>query len=172
MNFLLLVASVALASLSPLFLEETQFIDLLYPKTLIISVILLMLTYLFWKRKPDRLLIMVLFLIVFRIGFNWYILPARNAGDFGNLCRVSSKEVGKTFIKDKIYVYKYTLMAPTNSLYLTNERGAIIERKLHDFDKEALYIIEKQRYPFLEYEKVGEFQVRHGKQTYDVGYLK
>lgn len=170
--FFILVSAVALASFAPLFLAETQFIPFLYLKTLSISICLLALAYLFLKRKNDRILIMVLFLIIFRIGFNWYILPARNANDFGDLCRESSKAAGKTFIKEKIYVYKYTLMAPTNSFYLTNSRGAIIPRKLHDFEKDALYIIEKQRYPFLEYDKVGEFYVRHGKQIYDIGYLK
>ena len=170
--FFILCFVVAIGSPAPLFLEETAFIPGLLWKTLSVSLALMVLTYFFWKRHSDRILIMVLFLLVFRIGFNWYVLPARNDGDFGDLCRGSSKEMGAALKDKELYVYKYTLMAPANSFYLINERGAIIRRKLYNFDKEALYIIEPKRYPFAEYEKVGSFKVRNGKQTYDIGYLK
>lgn len=171
-SFLVLCVLVALASWSPLFLEQTQFIPFLELKTILIGLSLLAICYLYWIKKMDRILAVILFLIVFRIGFNWYILPARNAEDYGDLCRQSSIIAGREFKEQKLYVYKYTLMQPTNSFYLTRERGEIIPRKLHNFEKDALYIIDPQRYPFAKYDKVGSFEVRHGKLTYDIGYLK
>ena len=170
--FFVLCAGAALGSIAPLFVKELEELPLLIPKVIGISSSLFLLTYLFWKRKDDRILIMILFLIIFRIGFNWYILPARNADDFGNLCRLSSKEMGDSLKDKELYVYKLTLMPPMNCFYLTNERGAIIRRKLYNFEEDALYIIEPERYPSLSYEKVGSFTVREGKQTYDIGYLK
>ena len=171
-SFLVLCSLVALASFSPFFLAETQFIEYISVKTVFVSLGLLGLTYWYWKAKESRLLSVILFLIVFRIGFNWYILPARNADDFGNLCRITSIEAGKNFADAEMYVYKYTIMQPTNSFYLIWGGDKIIRRKLYNFDKDALYIIDPNRYPFVEYEKVGSFEVRHGKLTYDIGYLK
>ncbi|MDV7389851.1 hypothetical protein RZS08_00800, partial [Arthrospira platensis SPKY1] len=48
------------------------------------------LSYAFWRMPRRRLLIMVLVLLVFRIGFNWFVLPDRNAHDYGDECRQTS----------------------------------------------------------------------------------
>ena len=171
-SFFVLCLVVSAGSLAPLFLEEVKFIDFVIPKTILISSALFLLTYLYFKLKTERLLIVVLFLIVFRIGFNWYVLPVRNADDFGDICRTTSIEAGQKFKNEKLFVYKYTVMQPTNSFYLILSRGEIVRRKLHNFEKDALYIIDPKRYPFASYRKVGEFKVRHGKLTYDIGYLE
>lgn len=118
------------------------------------------------------MLLIVLFLLVLRISFNWFVLPDRNANDFGDLCRDTTIEMGRKFKKEKMYVYKETGMQYTNSFYLTNERQQIVPHRRENFEADALYIIDPQLYPDVQYEKVGEFKVRHGKMTYDIVRLK
>lgn len=162
----------ALGAFAPLFLERTAGIPYLIPKTLGTGLVLLGLYFLYRRLPAERLLILVLFLLVFRIEFNWFILPDRNAHDFGDTCRQTSKEVGRRFVDRELYLYKEVEMQPTNSFYLTNERQQIIPRKIDSFPPDAVYIIDPALYPGLSYEKLDEIRVRHGQLTYDVGLLK
>ncbi|MCB0587519.1 MAG: glycosyltransferase family 39 protein [Phaeodactylibacter sp.] len=156
----------------PFFTERPQGVPYRYLMTLAVGLSLSGLTFLYWKWKEERLLIMVAVLLTFRVGFNWFVLPDRNDNDFGDICRQTSKEMGKKFKDRELFVYKETLMQPTNSFYLTNERGAIIPRKNGNFDEGDLFIIDPEAYPEVEYQKAGEFKVRHGKLTYDIGRFK
>ncbi len=170
--FLGVLILITLGSFAPLFLEQTQSVPYLYLKTLSGSAALVLLTLLYRKLPNDRLTVMVLFLLVFRIGFNWFVLPDRNANDFGALCRQTSIEVGRKFADEKLYLYKETQLQTTNSFYLTNERRQIVRRQMDHFEPDALYIIDPGLYPNLKYEKVAAIKLRHGKLTYDIGRLK
>ena len=114
---------------------------------------------------------MILFLVIFRIGFDWFVLPDRNANDFGDLCRETSKRVGLEHKSQPLFVEDATLMQITNSFYLTNKRGAIIPdlrgfQKKENLPKNYLLILPNDQ--GLEAFKVDEIKVRHGKLTYDV----
>lgn len=171
--FSVILFLLALVFLVPLFLERTRQTDYLIIKSAGLTVALVG-TWLGY-RKPGQTspwLYLVLFLLIFRIGFNWFVLPDRNANDFGDLCRSSSLEVGQRYRDKPLFVFKETAMQPTNSYYLTSGRMAIIPIKTDQFSPDELYIIDPLLYPDLDYEKVAEIKVRHGKLTYDVGYLK
>lgn len=170
--FLVTCIVIAIGSFSPLFLERTQGTAYLHAKTLSVALPLVGLAWLYWRLKEERLLILIVFLLVFRVGFNWFVLPDRNANDFGNLSRITSKEMGQKFKNQPLYVYKNTGMQYTNSLYMTIERQQIIPYRKDSFDKNALYIIDPQLYPEVAYEKLGEIKVRHGQLTYDIIKLK
>ncbi len=169
--FLVVCAVIALGSFAPLFLERTQSATWLWPKTMALFVALFGLTYLYWRQREQRFLALVLFLLVFRVGFNWFVLPDRNGEDYGDVCRQSSISASQ-HLKDKpLAVYKFTTMEPTNAFYLTNTRGAIIERKQGDFDPQEYYIINPNEYPDARYEKIDSFYVRHRKTVYAIGQL-
>lgn len=169
--FFVLCTLVALGSFTPLFLERVQSTPLLYPVTITMSTLLIALVVLYHRLPKERFLILVLVLLVLRIGFNWFVLPDRYGEDFGTICKNTSIEVGKKFADQELYVYKYTIMQPTNAFYITNARKQIVKRHLTNFVPGALYIIDPEEYPEAVYTKVGEFKVRHGKLTYDVGIL-
>jgi 4-amino-4-deoxy-L-arabinose transferase-like glycosyltransferase len=159
--------------LPTLLLERTQNADYLIFKAVGLTLALLATAWGYQKNKADApWLYLILFLLIFRVGFNWFVLPDRNANDFGASCRTSSLEAGMQFRDTPLFVYKETAMQPTNSYYLTRGRMAIIPVKADQFSKDALYIIDPLLYPDLEYEKVSEIKVRHGQLTYDIGYLK
>ena len=165
-----IVASVG--AFAPFFIERPEGVPYRYVVSLAVGLTLSGLAYLYWRWKEERLLVMVAVLVTFRIGFNWFVLPDRNDNDFGDLCRQTTKEVAEEFKGSKMAIYKQTLMQPTNSFYLTNGRRKIIPRKNNNFDKDMLYIIDPHAYRELEYRKVDEIKVRHGKVAYDVGLLK
>lgn len=169
----LLSFCIGIAGLSflPLFLERTQGIPYLALKTLPLIVALVLATYWMFRAPDRRLLLTVFILLIFRIGFNWFVLPDRHAEDFGTRCRSTTIEAGKLFPDRLMYVYKDIDMQPTTSFYLTNARKKIIPVVREMTDSSALYIINPGETPGLDYQKVGEFLVRHGERTYDVGQI-
>ncbi len=161
------------AFLATIFLERSSETPLLVLKSIGLTGALLGTAYAFGKKAESSLwLPLILFLLIIRIGFNWFVLPDRNTNDFGDLCRKSSLEIGERFKDVPLFVYKETEMQPANSYYLTRGRMAIIPKKSEAFAPGELYIIDPQMYGDVAYEKVAEMQVRHGKLTYHVGYLK
>jgi 4-amino-4-deoxy-L-arabinose transferase-like glycosyltransferase len=154
------------------FIERLSWLPLVTAKSIGLGLALLALTYAYWRLPQKRLLVLVLVLLSFRIGFNWFVLPDRNAHDFGDECRQTTIEAGRQFLGQPLFVYKDTEMQITNSFYLTKERGSIVPRKHSDFDSTSLYIIDPGAFRGLEYEKVGDFRLRHDTLTFDIGKLK
>lgn len=172
---LLLVICVllSLASWAPLFVDEIQFIPHLVPKTLLGLVLLSGATIGYFYQKERRFIYLVLFLLGLRILFNFFVLPHRNADDYGDVVRKQAQYLGKTYQDQELYVYKDLLMEPALSFYMTNARGDIIPRKYQDFPKDALYIVHPDTLPKLEFEIVDSLLQRHGNQsTYFIGKIK
>ncbi len=170
--FLALIIAIALGSWTPLFIERLSAIPFRNLAVVLLGLAMACLVAWILPKPQRRLPGMVIALLLFRIGFNWFVIPDRNGHDFGNLCRESSKAVGKNYRGEKVYVYRNTDMQPTNSFYLTRERGAIIPRKWGNYDKSALFLIDPEEYPKVRYEKVDEIYVRHGQVIFDLARLK
>jgi 4-amino-4-deoxy-L-arabinose transferase-like glycosyltransferase len=170
--FLGACALVSLGSFAPLFIERTQGVDNLWLKTLPVAFALVGTTYLYWKNRDQYVLYLILFLLVFRVGFNFLVLPDRNDNDYGDLCRASTIEIGKTYADRKMYVYKDVFMQHTNSFYLTNARGAIVPRAYDSFEGDALYIIDEEYSRQVKYDSIDHFKGRHWRSIYDIGILK
>lgn len=175
--FLVPIVAIVLMSFLPVILEQTQETPDLWVKTLSLILGLSIIAYAYWKLPGQQMPIMVLFLIVFRIGFDWFVLPDRNANDFGDVCRQTSRQVGAAYKSSPLQVWDAKLMQPTNSFYLTNERGAIIPQ-LVEADKQKLkeengpsnqegYLIVPPKV-LTTTTKVDEIKLRHGRLTYDV----
>lgn len=170
--FLFVLAAMALGSFAPLFIPQTQGAAFLIPKTLSVGIALVTIAILYQRWKPQQLLLIVLFLLVFRVEFNWFVLPDRNANDFGDVCRQTSIEVGETFADQPLYLYKDTQLQTTNSFYITKERQQIVYRHHDHFNPNALYIIDPVLYPDVPYEKLAELKLRHDRLTFYVVKLK
>ena len=165
-------ALISIGSFALLFLERTQLNPYFLPKAIFLILLLGGLAYCYLKYKSEQLVILVVFLLGIRIAFNWFVLPDRNRNDYGDEVRISAKQVGRDFIGQKLFIYKNSEMQNTISFYLTNERRKIVTRQFEDFKNDAIYIIEPKEYPELEYEKVGELKLRHGRLIHDLGKLK
>ncbi|GAB5553151.1 MAG: glycosyltransferase family 39 protein [Saprospiraceae bacterium] len=170
---LIICVVISLASWAPLFAESVQFIPNLIPKTLLGVILLSSATIGYYFKKEQRFLYLILFLLSFRIVFNFFVLPHRNANDYGDVVRKQAQHLGTTYQDQELYVYKDLLMEPALSFYMTNTRGQIIPRKYQDFQGDALYIVHPDTIPKLNFEKVDSLLQRHGnKPTYFIGKIK
>ena len=166
--FMLACGAGGLLALLPFALERAQVVPLWWLKSLslVLAFGLLFVAYLKWS--GDRLLVLVVVLLVFRIGFDWFVLPDRNANDPAAMARESSRRVGASYRGKPLFVYGETLMQPTNSFYLTQGRGSIIPREMDTFKAGAHYIVDPEAYPGLNYQPVDSFFVRFGRRYFYV----
>ena len=116
------------------------------------------------------MLLLAIFLLIVRVGFNWFVLPERNAGGRGAIVRSTSVEVGKLYKDKPLYIYKNTRMQPANSFYLTVTKGEIIPFCNDTLPEGAHFILDPSRNEDLDYEKKGQIFMRHlGQRYFDVG---
>lgn len=169
-----LMVLLSLGAWLPLFLESSQSVPYYLPKTLLGVVLLSGATIGYQKQSSNRLLYLVVFLLSFRLIFNFFVLPDRNANDFGDSIRKQSKAIGSSRLETSLYVYEDLLMEPAISFYLTNSRQRIISRKFDDFPEEALYIIHPDSFPKVELDfVVDSLPLRHGERpVYRVAKIK
>jgi 4-amino-4-deoxy-L-arabinose transferase-like glycosyltransferase len=168
---LFLGALIAIGSFAPFLLPQTHTQSHWVLKTLLVAALALGLftSLIFWEKQ--RLLTLALMFLVLRIGFNWFVLPDRNANDYGALCRTESKEQGRRWKDQPLFVYRDTPMQWTNSIYLTQARGAIIPIKYRNFAAQDLYIVDPQAYPGALVDTLGSFAVRHGRTRFYIGHV-
>jgi len=155
--------------LSPLFLERTADVPFLYLKVTGLSLIMGGLSWLFLKKRQERLLISVAVLLVARVALNWFVIPDRYNLDWGVKVKKSSISIGQEFKGKPLYIFSKTLMQPTNSFYVTRERKEIFRLKETIDKADDLFVVD----PFhikrdFNYDKKGEIMVRYKNLTFDV----
>lgn len=165
----LLCGGLFIAVLAPLFLEQTANTPFLYLKVIGLSLTIGGLSYLFLKKKQERLLITVAVLLIARLALNWFVIPDRYVVDWGSTVKETSVEIGVKFKDRAFFLHPKTLMQPTNSFYLTREREQIFRLKKTVDSPEELFLID----PFhnkrdISYDKKGEIMVRYLELVFDV----
>lgn len=166
--FWTIILMAGIGSFAPLFLERLDWIPWRIPKAVVLGLALLGVGYGYKKWNEQGLLWLILALLLIRIGFNWFVLPDRNMNGYDNLCRISSKRVGRDFKDYEMYLYKDLEMQMTNSVYITMERGEIVMRKWEEFDPDAVYLINPAFETEFRYDRLDNFLVRKGRITYSV----
>lgn len=162
----------SLAWLAPLLSIRLQVVYGAIPISIALLLGSLGLSWQAWRQPEQRWLWVMAVMLLFRIGFNWYVLPDRLANDYGELCRQSSIAVGQRWAGKPLYIYHHTLMQPTNSYYLERSYGGIIRRKVDHFSLSDYYVVHKAQFPKTQFEVLDSFQVRHGQFTYYVAQLR
>lgn len=159
------IALALAASTLPFFLERAQFVSGFWWKGALLAAALAGLGWFFWKWKDERVLVFIAALLVVRVGFNWFVLPDRNAHDWGALVRESCIDMAERLRDEpRLFVYGETQLQTTNSFYLTAVRQRILERKTGMPAPGDLLIIDPLKYPDLPVEEVGEIKMRYGKK--------
>lgn len=168
--FIGLTAVISIISLSPFFLKEIHFVPYWMLKTIVLNVVLLFLSYAIWKNKQDRLLVFIVVLLVFRIGFNWLVIPHRNANDWGNEVRQASIEVGQLSKGQPLFLYQKTGLQSTNLFYILKERKDIV-RQSNKLKTKAFYIYRSSLDGHL-FEEKTIIKLRDNRIIYSVGIRK
>ena len=158
------------AAFLPFFWERAQWVDGYYWKAGLLVLLLSGLIGAFWKWRPDRVLVLLVALLVFRLGFDWFILPDRYREDWGTLCKESSVQIAEQLkTAPNLYLYKNTGLQVTNSFYMTAVRQRVLERRYEGFEPGDYLIFDPAMPPPMVWEPVGEIRIRQGKKILQVG---
>lgn len=166
--FLVVCVLIALGSLTTFFVDRPHDIPYRTLKGLVLFLGLASLAYLYYRQHQSRMVILVVFLVVFRIGFDWFVLPDRNQNDYGDECRISATEIGDSLKQESLFVYGITPYQAATSFYMTRAYGKIVRRKMGDFNAADYYFIDPRYYPELPYQEVEKVKMRHGDLKYYV----
>lgn len=172
---LLLTLSIIILIISalPFFLKNITTVPYHYEIAGTLFAALFILTITLFRFKTERFLILFMILLVARISFNAFVLPDRNANDWGNEVRLSSIEAAKFSIGKPLFLYQDVAIDETNSFYISNTRGERLLRKQEDFIVTERYIFSPRRRKLNPpYRKVENIYLRQERFTLDVGELE
>ena len=121
-----LVAIIVTGIVSLYFVDRISFVSNRYTKATILLFLGTAALYLLYAAPKFRLLYIFLMIIVFRIGFDFFILPDRNANDYANEVRMSSIKAAQKYADKTLYCPSEGLFRG-NSYYLTRETKKIVK---------------------------------------------
>ncbi len=146
---------------APLF-PETEVVLFPWGKSVLLGAAAGAITVLAWRSERNLLLLFALFLLLLRIGFNFFVLPPRAAGDErGIAVRVTASAAMEQLDQDSVAIFGFTLIEPATGYYLTQARGRVIPRKWESFNRETYYIVSSLQYPDIEVAPVDSVYLRH-----------
>ncbi|HMR42655.1 MAG TPA: hypothetical protein PKC40_02420 [Saprospiraceae bacterium] len=162
--FLVICTALTLLSLLPFFWERAAAVENSSLKATLIFLAAALCTGFYYRLKNYRWEILMLFLLVFRLGFDWFVLPDRNGEDWGDEVRKSSIEIGESSKNKSLFLLQNSDIQPANAFYLTRARMKKLERQFENFQPGAWYIADPGLAEQLDgFEKIGEMKVRHGQ---------
>jgi 4-amino-4-deoxy-L-arabinose transferase-like glycosyltransferase len=170
--FGVLGAGVTIASLAPPWLADTRQLPYVWLKSGALFLGMAGLTYYYWTRSRNRLAAFIALVLCLRIGFNWFVLPVRAAGDErGHTLRSTAIELGTRYRNDSLAIFGWTLMEPASSFYLERAYGGIVPRHVTAFRPGLPYLSNPKQYPDLAQRVVDSIYFRHEQLYYRVGPL-
>jgi 4-amino-4-deoxy-L-arabinose transferase-like glycosyltransferase len=121
----------------------------------------------FFKRPGRYVEWAILTLLVFRIGFSLFILPIREAGDYGSVVRDNAIHIGERFQEEELQAYGDSYMNATTGYYLTRAYGDIVHFERDSMREGVYYILDTsvQEYKTLDVELVDTMRIRQNKRN-------
>jgi len=154
---------------------DAAIVTLPWLKSLVLGAVAGAVVWSAWSNDRNLLLHFAVFLLLLRIGFNFFVLPPRAAGDErGIAVKESAYQVLEGHASDSVAIYGHTLIEPATGYYLTEARGHVVRRQLEGFDAETLYILsagKRGQYPELTVKAsaTDSLYLRHLRRKYPVG---
>lgn len=168
-----LVGLIFVAIGSSFFLERLDIVEGRYWKTVFVSILLLPFVYLFVKYKQQRILSIFAILLMARLAFNWFVLPDRNANDWGNTLRQTSIKSANYSLNKPLFIYKKERLEEANTFYITRIRKDILRYKFDAFNQAELYIFNpRKNHENPPYLKVADIKMREQRFGMSVGILE
>lgn len=122
---------------------------------------LLALAYGYFKDKGYRPFFLVMLVLLLRIAFNWFVMPARNAHDNANIAKSQAIAIGEKYKDEKLEIYKNGKIDYTSSFYLSSTREKITHRNYQPTADDLYLVIDTSRTEFPSmYEVVDTFRKR------------
>lgn len=162
MSLLLVLMPIALAV--ALFNEDTQNLSYLYLRVLFPVLAIIALAWVYRTNTQARFFVFIAALLVFRIGFNLSVLPARALHSSGAELKTSVTEFAQRWQNKDLAVFYETSMEPAVSFYMESTLEHIIPRHQTALSLDQYYIFSPEQYKTTLFtEKIDSFRVRHRK---------
>jgi 4-amino-4-deoxy-L-arabinose transferase-like glycosyltransferase len=114
---------------------------------IIVSVVLLgIIAFIYFKDKPNRIIIIVNYLLIVRIFFDLIILPSRNITSAKEFTKLETTRIAKKY--EDLKLYKSTSLYWQNTVYLSTYQDKIINRS-DDLNDAKHFIIDTMYSPDL-----------------------
>ncbi len=131
-----------------------------YLKYFLILVLTSPLVFLLIKPK-QKILLLVGFLLIARIAFNFFVLPDRLASGTALYQKNGAIVAGELTRSEPLYVYEDTKIHHASTYYITRTRGEILERWRGEVLPGYFYIVEKEDLEYLPpYKLIHSFETR------------
>lgn len=151
---------------APLF-PETEVVSYAWGKSITLGAAAGAIVWLAWRNDRNLLLLFAVFLLLLRIGFNFFVLPPRAAGDErGIAVKETAYAAMENHARDSVAIFGFTLIEPATGFYLTQARGHVVPRKWNNFDRETFYIVSSLQYPDIELNATDSLFLRHLSRRY------
>ena len=175
LRYLLLGTMTVVAALLPFIplIPQTQLVTYAWAKSLLVGGAAGAITYAGWRDRANFLLLLCCFLLLLRLTFDFFVLPARAADDERGLAvRATAQSVVRTNRGKELSIYRYTLIEPATGYYLTEAYGRVVRRRFDRYPAESVYIGSPLQYGELRIEATDSLYLRHLDTLYPVGYLQ
>ena len=174
LRYFLLGAMTLAAGLIPFIplIPQTRIVAYAWPQSLLLGGAAGGIIVMGWRDRANFLILFCCFLLLLRITFNVFLLPARAADDARGLAvRSTAQSVVASAGNQDLRIYRFTLIEPATGYYLTEAYGRVVRRQYHHFDSTAVYIASPLQYPQLRVAAIDSLYLRHLRSRYPVGYL-
>lgn len=123
--FFLMVSYLILAGLISFgFIPDFNIVSYKWAKVALLSIVLLGTIYWFQQKKNYRMELFIIALLVFKLGFNMFIIPARAHNNFRNEMREKCRNYGKEFQGKKVILTEN--IVKTTHFYLSAAKQELI----------------------------------------------
>ena len=170
--FGVLTVGCALGAIGLVFVPLRVYVPFRIEKAVLLVALFGVLTWFYLRWQPQRMLTFVAVLLVFRLAFDWFVLPDRLRHDWGTEVRLSVLHLAKTYANEPLYIYRDSDIKFTNGFYLTTARGEIVPRVYENFDSTGYYIFDPQEYAMERFEVIDDLKLRDEQGWLLVGKLK
>jgi len=124
-----------------------------------VGVVLLGMTYLFWKLTDYRLLLLGYFLLVLRLAFDVFVFPARLQTSSEVAYRTVALRVGRETRGRPLILLPHAKLDDVEAFYITRERGQTLERDSLPARPGYLYLGRVKQLRGLHYRTLDEFVI-------------
>jgi len=142
---LLIVLTIGVSAGS-FFHPDVQAIPWLWLKSGGITMSLLILGYIYYRHPAQQWFLVVAVLLVFRLGFDLLVPPARAAESNGNRLRELATNFGHRWQDRQLTIFRDGHMEPTNSFYVENAMGHVLPRTTNGLQVGQLYLYHPDQY--------------------------
>jgi hypothetical protein len=168
-TFMLLLTGAVLALISAGFAISplTNFVPSPVLAAIMTSAIICALVYLTWKYSNWQVYSFAALLLVFRIGFDWFVLPSREQTSHASVCRDRAIEIAQKYEPDQLRFIKSNKLPVHTIYYLTREWKKPVRTVDKPSDKDY-YIIYEPEYSGSDYIRIEEFPSTEMNKVYSI----